>query len=130
MCAGCQKENKCNDISWTDYNSVEDVHCHFKYYKEESKVYVGDTLKMYGWLTDSIKSGKYWYTLTAVKDLQFSHNGSAIYSNPFVSLFIPENINFQAYSKPYDSLLYVTGVVEYESLWDGLYLYLTNANDK
>ena len=30
---GCRK-HECNALSWTDYNTVEDVWCNFKYFEE------------------------------------------------------------------------------------------------
>ncbi len=106
---GCRK-HECNALSWTDYNTVEDVWCNFKYFEEESKTHIGDTLKVYGWLVDS---NKYWYmTMTSVKELQFSHEGDVIYSNPWVILFIryPES---QLSSIHYDSTIYALGTIFY-----------------
>ena len=106
---GCRK-HECNALSWTDYNTVEDVWCNFKYFEEENKTHIGDTLKVYGWLVDS---NKYWYmTMTSVKELQFSHEGDVIYSNPWVNLYIryPES---QLSSIHYDSTIYVLGTIFY-----------------
>lgn len=127
MFVSCEK-HECNALSWTDYNSVEDVHCHFDYLKDESRVYIGDTLKVYGWLTDSIKDNNYWYTLTTKKDLLFSHNGSAIYSNPYVHLHISEKFKPIIQSRPYDSLLYVTGIIIEDGEFTNYYLDVINVN--
>jgi len=51
-------------------------------------------------------------TMTSVKELQFSHEGDVIYSNPWVNLYIryPES---QLSSIHYDSTIYVLGAIFY-----------------
>lgn len=118
---GCRK-HECNTLSWTDYNTVEDVWCNFKYFEEENKTHIGDTLKVYGWLVDS---NKYWYmTMTSVKELQFSHEGDVIYSNPWVNLYIryPES---QLSSIHYDSTIYVLGTIFYNKDIEALSINVT-----
>lgn len=112
---GCRK-HECNALSWTDYNTVEDVWCNFKYLKGESMTHKGDTLKVYGWLFDnSWENAPHGGILTNRKDIQFSHNSSLLFSNPYVLIetypmpfdsIMPEN--------PYDSFVYATGTVQYD----------------
>lgn len=115
MFVSCEK-HECNALSWTDYNSVEDVHCNFKYHKDDCIAHKGDTLKVYGWLFDnSWENAPYGEILTSRKDIQFSHNSSLLFSNPYVLLetypmpsdsIMPEN--------QYDSFVYATGTVQYD----------------
>ena len=115
ICTGCKK-HECAELSRTDYNTVEDVVCNFKYnYIEEKKAHIGDTLKVFGWLYRTRESNPDWQYLTSHKELQFCLDASQVHSYPIVSLnlfhsyynsLMPEN--------PFDSLLYVTGVVAVE----------------
>lgn len=111
ICTGCKK-HECAELSWTDYNSVEDVHCNFKYYADEYMTHKGDTLKVYGWLYESDIPDTIWYTLTCKKELQFCHNASLLYSNSYVSCFLGKH-NCLMPENPYDSLLFVTGTINY-----------------
>ena len=112
ICTGCKK-HECAELSWTDYNTVEDVHCNFKYFADEYKAHKGDTLKVYGWLSESTIPDTMWYTLTCKKELQFCHNGSILYSSPFVNCFLGKR-NYLMPENPYDSLLFIMGTVNYQ----------------
>lgn len=113
LCVSCNK-HECNALSWTDYNSVEDVWCNFYYNKDEFKQYVDDTLKVYGWLFKSTESYKQWQYLTRNKDVQFCENMSLLFMYPFVNLNMLDNYNRLMPENPYDSLLYVTGTICYD----------------
>lgn len=121
----CRK-HECNALSWTDYNTVEDVWCNFYYNMDEYKQHIDDTLKVYGWLFKNPESYKEWQYLTSNKDIQFCENMSILFNYPFVTLnmggnyfqFIPEN--------PYDSALYITGTIWYDQDVDECYLFVTN----
>ena len=110
---GCKK-HECAELSRTNYNSVEDVHCNFKYFADEYKAHKGDTLKVFGWLYESDIPDSTWYTLTCKKELQFCHNTSLLYSNPFVSCSSQKS-NYYMPDNPYDSLLYITGTIDYKT---------------
>ena len=108
ICVGCKKQHHCDEISWTQYNSVWTVKCNFKA-SEFARAHIGDTLKVYGWLhyIDFYTPDP---TLISNKDNQytisFSHFGTYVYldNNTFYSL-VPSN--------PYDSLLYVIATIDY-----------------
>ena len=113
ICTGCKK-HECAELSWTDYNTVEDVHCNFKYFKDEYMAHKGDTLKVYGWLFDRTSENSPQYQiLTNRKDIQFSYNWSLLFTNPFVSLTLQMPYDSIMPEKPYDNLLYVTGIIDY-----------------
>ena len=114
ICTGCKK-HECDKLSWTDYNTVEDVHCNFKYFVDENKAHIGDTLKVYGWLY-MIEDSKGYYSKLLInkKELQYCTNKSLLFSYPYILLettlvpidsIMPEN--------PYDSLLFITGIINY-----------------
>lgn len=110
LCTGCKK-HECEKLSWTNYNSVEDVHCNFTYFQEECMTHLDDTLRVYGWLhyNDGFSQ---WITMTSNKDLQFNNNSSLLYSYPFVDLFVSNQLyNSLIQNNLYDTLAYVTGVV-------------------
>ena len=123
LCAGCKKY-ECDELSWTDYNSVEDVHCNFKYFEEENKVHIGDTLKVFGWLwlpnewpdnylylSDRYQLSK---ILTSDKDMQNNNNAATMYAaRHWVSLDFNKYQIDPLIEILEDSLLYVTGVVNY-----------------
>lgn len=122
-CTGCKK-HECAELSWTDYNTVEDVHCNFKYKLEECKAHIGDTLRVYGWLFDSmqqkmLKSEKtirgYQY-LTNRKDIQFSNNMALLSTNPHVIVYIDLHDESLMPANPYDSILYIAGTIDYKDV--------------
>ncbi len=116
MCVSCKK-HECNALSWTEYNSVEDVHCNFTYFKDEYMAHKGDTLKVYGWLFDrSLENSDSdrEQILTNRKDIQFSHNSSLLFTNPYVLL----NFSYMPFDSitpdnPYDDQIYITGIIDY-----------------
>ena len=112
ICTGCKK-HECDQLSWTDYNTVEDVYCNFKYFVDENKAHIGDTLKVFGWLYRTREVNPDWQYLTSHKEVQFCLDASQVHSYPIVSLNIyHSDYNSLMPENPYDSLLYVTGVVE------------------
>lgn len=113
LCVGCKK-HECAELSWTDYNTVEDVWCNFLYNEDEFKQYVGDTLKVYGWLFKNTESFKMWQYLTSDKDVQFCENMSILYRKPTVTLYFGDSYYELMPENPYDSMLYVTGTVWYD----------------
>ena len=120
------KKHECNALSWTDYNSVEDVWCNFYYNMDEYKQYVDDTLKVYGWLFKNTESFKQWQYLTSNKDIQFCENGSILYKFPFVTLNFLQSYYQLMPENPYDSVIYVTGVIKYNFDVDDYHLNVTN----
>ena len=124
ICTGCWKR-ECDQLSWTDYNKVEDVHCNLLYNMDEFKQYVGDTLKVYGWLFKSTESSKQWQYLTSNRDVQFCENMSILFRYPTVNLDMRNNYYQLMPENPYDSMLYVTGTICYDSEIDGFYLIVT-----
>ncbi|MBO7490315.1 MAG: hypothetical protein J6T88_08570 [Bacteroidales bacterium] len=129
ICTGCKK-HECAELSWTDYNSVEDVWCNFHYFKEESKTYIGDTLKVYGWLYMGDDSKLYYSKLLiSKKELQYCTNKSQLFSNPFVSLFVaydPNNETDPMPDNPELAMLYVTGIISYDPEKGGSYTLKAN----
>lgn len=114
MFVSCEK-HECNALSWTDYNSVEDVICNALYKEEALKTRDGETLKLYGWLfynkySDSSNTDQY---LTSNKDIIGEVNGSVV-SRQLVHLFVTENSLIP--KNPYDSILYVSGVVYWDDV--------------
>lgn len=124
MFVSCEK-HECNALSWTDYNSVEDVHCNFTYNADEFKQYIGDTLKAYGSLFKSEENYKQWQYLTSKKELQFTNNMARLLTNPFVTLFLNSCFDSIMPDAPYDSIVYVTGTIQYDPEPGAFYL-LTN----
>ena len=112
ICTGCEK-HECAELSWTDYNTVEDVHCNFAYNMDEFRQYVGDTLKVYGWLFKSTEGYKRWQYLTSNKEVQFCENMSILFKYPTVNLDMQENYYQLMPEDPYNSMLYVTGTIWY-----------------
>ena len=97
----CCKKKECNEVSLTDYNSVGDWTCNAN--NLTLKQYIGDTLKVYGW------KWKYGFYLISDKDRQNERNASAKGRSIYLKIedysLIPEN--------PCDSMLFVTGIVQY-----------------
>ena len=116
ICTGCKK-HECAELSLTNYNSVEDVHCNFTYFKDEYMAHKGDTLKVYGWIFDrSLENSDSdrEQILTNRKDIQFSHNSSLLFTNPYVLL----NFSYMPFDSimpdnPYDDQIYITGIIDY-----------------
>ena len=125
ICTGCKK-HECAELSWTDYNSVEDVHCNFRYNMDEFKQYVDDTIKVYGWLFKSTEGFKQWQYLTSNKDVQFCENMSILFSYPSVTLDMQKNYYVLMPEDPYSSMLYVTGTIHYMLDCDEFCLTVTN----
>lgn len=77
----------------------------------------GDTLKVYGWLFDrSLENSDSdrEQILTNRKDIQFSHNSSLLFTNPYVLL----NFSYMPFDSitpdnPYDDQIYITGIIDY-----------------
>lgn len=111
--AGCKK-HECAELSWTEYNSVEDVWCNFRYNNYDLRQYVGDTLKVYGLLFKRTESYRECQHLTNDKDVQFSNNMSRLCTNPHVRLHLCSCYDSIMPSDPYDSFVYVTGTVQYD----------------
>lgn len=119
---GCEKK-ECKELSWTGYNSVEDVHCNFKYFIEENKAHIGDSLKVFGWLFETHEYHPNWQYLTNKKEVQHTNNMSLLCANPHLSLFLPyKYLDSLMPSNPYDTLLYVTGIVGYDPEINGYHL--------
>ncbi len=128
ICTGCKK-HECAELSWTDYNTVEDVYCNFKYFVDENKAHIGDTLKVYGWLFETHERYPSWQYLTNKKELQFTGDMSLLSKNPHVTLFLPyKYLDSLMPSNPYDSLLYVTGIVCYDPEIGSVGSYYLNAS--
>lgn len=125
ICAGCKK-HECAELSWTDYNMVEDVHCNFKYFVDENKAHIGDTLKVFGWLFKSTESSKQWQYLTNSRDVQFCENMSILFRYPTVNLDMQNNYYQLMPESPYDSMLYVTGTIWYDLEVNDFTLIVTN----
>ena len=125
ICTGCKK-HECAELSWTDYNTVEDVHCNFRYNKDEFKQYVDDTIKVYGWLFKSTEGSKQWQYLTSNKDVQFCENMSILFRYPNVNLDMQKNYYVLMPEDPYSSMLYVTGTILYMLECDEFCLTVTN----
>ena len=60
-------------------------------------------------VTFLILYGTHWLVK---KELQFCHNASLLYSNSYVSCFLGKH-NCLMPENPYDSLLFVTGTINY-----------------
>ena len=115
FCISCEKEHSCAELSWTDYNPVETVLC-YNYHKQEvMKSHDGDTLKVYGWLFYN----EYYQNpfdkdqlLTSNKDIIGEVNGSVIGRNCLNLIVLSDTLMPE---NPYDSMLYVSGIVSYSS---------------
>lgn len=118
--SGCSKqEHECGELSWTEYNTVEDVWCHFMYKRNETKAYLDDTLKVYGWAymgrRDSI-NGAPGFLLFSCKEHRNITSGSELYNLPNVYVVSAIMLNDSMFpSNPFDTLLYVKGILKYDS---------------
>lgn len=122
---GCSKHD-CAELSWSEYNTVEDVWCNFKYNKEESKAHIGDTLKVCGWLhyTTSLNmnSPSASVLLTCCKELQYTHDGGKLYRNPYVTIYANVLNDTMFPENPYNTIIYVCGTITYDMDIDRLVL--------
>lgn len=125
ICTGCKK-HECAELSWTDYNTVEDMHCNFKYFVDENKAHIGDTLKVFGWLFKNTESSNQWQYLTNSRDVQFCENMSILFRYPTVNLDMQNNYYQLMPESPYDSMLYVTGTIWYDLEVNDFTLIVTN----
>lgn len=115
FCISCEKEHSCAELSWTDYNPVETVLC-YNYHKQEvMKSHDGDTLKVYGWLFYNKYNQKPFNNdqlLTSNKDIIGEVNGSVIGQNCLELIVVSDTLMPE---NPYDSMLYISGIVSYSS---------------
>lgn len=122
MCVGCHKKYECNELSWTNYNSVKDIICnkHANLFRSHE----GDTLRMYGWLFhNEYENNPYacLQLLTSNKEIIGEINGSIIsgqcvYFTMERDSLMPDN--------PYDSMLYVKGVVCWDPVMRDIEIYV------
>ena len=80
---GCKKRP---EVSWTDYNTVEDVYYHFTHNKEEAEAHLGDTLKVFGYIHICYENCYGMHEMTVSKELAHTYDGTLLYFNPFVIL--------------------------------------------
>ncbi len=106
---GCKKRP---EVSWTDYNTVEDVYYHFTHNREEAEAHLGDTLKVFGYIHICYENCYGMHEMTVSKELAHTYDGTLLYFNPFVILNLPKEYpSLYVYA---DTLAYVTGTVSYD----------------
>jgi hypothetical protein len=127
MCVGCRKDYECNELSWTGYNSVKDIKCHLSKVTKKDNLFLsheGDTLRLYGWLfLNEYHNNPYAgvQRLTSNKEIIGEINGSII-SGHCVTIIIEEDTIMP--ENPYDSMLYVKGVVHWSASARKLRIYV------
>lgn len=75
MATGC-KENQCGDfaadwreISWTDYNTIDEVFDYFYCHPETAKMHIGDTFSFSGYILPESKDPNIEFDFDSVKNL-------------------------------------------------------------
>lgn len=119
LVTGCKKESL--ELSWTDYNSVDDVWLYFKNNKNLND-HQGDTIKVRGWLYCNYETMYHCFNqyLCGIDypDSVFVSAGIVFFTNPCVFLFMGTDSisSHSVYHRP----VCVTGTVgkHYNFLYD------------
>lgn len=113
LCSATSCKEYRPEVSWSDYNSVEDVHYHFLRNNDEVDAHIGDTLKVYGYIKKCgcQETCNGWHTMTISKELAHSDDPQQCYHNPHVELFIRRDNLLTSPNEYTDTLAYVTGIV-------------------